>query len=84
MDNVRLFPGVTEADIDPEATLRALLDGDSPTPERVLKHANDADLEVVVVIGYDRGGGLYFMSSEPDGPEVLWLLEKARKALLED
>jgi hypothetical protein len=37
----------------------------------------------VVVIGWDDDGELYFASSVADGGEVLWLLEKAKIALLE-
>jgi hypothetical protein len=40
-------------------------------------------LKEVVVVGYDEDGDLYFASSEPGGPEVLWLLEKAKLALLD-
>lgn len=36
----------------------------------------------VVVIGWDHEGGLYFASSFSDGPEAVWLLEKAKLALL--
>ena len=36
----------------------------------------------VMVIGWDNEGDLYFSSSFSDGPEAVWLLEKARLALL--
>lgn len=37
----------------------------------------------VVVIGWDENGELSFTSTFADGGEVLWLLEKAKQALLE-
>jgi hypothetical protein len=51
-------------------------------PSRVLKQALTSNLETVVVIGYTQEGGEYLASSEPSGPEVLWLLERARLKLL--
>ncbi len=38
----------------------------------------------VVIIGWDKDGELYFASSFADGGEVIWLLEKAKAALLAD
>ena len=52
-------------------------------PERVLEWAKEADLESVVILGYDKDGGEYFISSIADGGSVLWLLERLKKALLE-
>lgn len=37
----------------------------------------------VVILGWDRDGELYFGSSLADGGEVIWLLEMAKKRLLE-
>ena len=51
--------------------------------KRVLQQAMKALPEVVVVIGRDKDGELYFASSEADGGTVLWWMEKAKKALLE-
>jgi hypothetical protein len=51
--------------------------------QRVLDGAKEASLEDVVVIGWDEGGEFYFASSKANGAEVLWLLEKAKKKLLE-
>ncbi len=50
--------------------------------ERVLDAAKDQMTEGVVVLGWDENGYLYFNSSIADGGEVLWLLEKAKQALL--
>lgn len=50
--------------------------------DRVI-NASLGKLTEVVVIGYTAEGELYFASSEPGGPEVLWMLEKAKQALLD-
>lgn len=55
---------------------------DIPT-ERVLRGATNIDLEKVVVMGYEADGTIYFASSMADGGDVLWLLEKCKKLLLE-
>lgn len=49
-------------------------------PDRVLEGAKE-QLETVVIIGYTKEGELYFASSEPSGPEVLWLFELAKISL---
>lgn len=36
----------------------------------------------VVIIGKDENGGLFFTSSMAGSPECLWLIEKAKLALL--
>ena len=52
--------------------------------DRVLEQAKaDLDGGGVVILGSDRNGGLHFASSYADGGEVLWLLEQAKKALLD-
>lgn len=51
-------------------------------PERVLKGALEIELESVVIVGHTKDGE-YFASSIADGPEVLWMLERAKKAILE-
>ncbi len=54
-----------------------------PIPvERILTQAVKADLKMCIVIGEKEDGSLYFSSSEPDGGDVLWQLEKAKLALL--
>lgn len=52
-------------------------------PDRVLEAAVGEFPEGVVVIGYDSDGEFNFCSSISDGPEALWLLELAKKRLLE-
>lgn len=51
-------------------------------PSRILAGAAECGLESVVVIGYDADGGEYFASSAADGGDVLWLLERCKRALL--
>ncbi|MFT0140762.1 hypothetical protein [Alloalcanivorax xenomutans] len=50
---------------------------------QILDQAKAANLDLAIVIGYDAEGREYFASSEPDGADVLWLLERCKKALLE-
>jgi hypothetical protein len=51
--------------------------------ERVVEAAKEADLESVVVLGYDRDGDEYFASSFAGSPEVIYLMERLKKKLLE-
>lgn len=54
-----------------------------PIPvERVLQSAIAAELQIAIVIGYDKDGDLYFASSAADSGEILWWIEKAKKDLL--
>lgn len=54
-----------------------------PIPvERILRKASEEDLKEVIVVGFDQEGEFYFVSSEPDGGDVLWLLEMAKFKLL--
>ena len=68
MTNVIELPVVTTLDIP---------------PERILSKAVDADLQEVIIIGTSKEGDLYFAGSMADGGNALWLIEKAKKALLE-
>ena len=65
-DNVVDFNGITRLPSD---------------PDRVLKKAI-GNVETAVIIGYDKEGNEYFATSEPDGPAVLWLLERIKLRLL--
>ena len=40
-------------------------------------------LDEVVIIGTYKDGGEYFASSVADGPNVNWMLDRAKKALIE-
>ena len=61
------FDGVTSLDI---------------SADRVLDVAKAAEMQSVIIIGYDADGEEYFASSIADGPEVLWALERAKMKLM--
>lgn len=50
--------------------------------DRVIKNAF-GKLQDVVVMGYDKDGVEYFASSSGSGPDVLWMLERAKHRLLQ-
>ncbi len=52
-------------------------------PERILHQAGQAGLTEAVVLGFDADGEFYFASSKANGADVLWLLEQAKRRLLE-
>jgi hypothetical protein len=49
--------------------------------DRVLESAKSG-LDGVVLIGWDKEGSFYFASTYADGGDVIWLIEKAKLALL--
>lgn len=51
--------------------------------EKLLKKAIDSNLTTVLILGYNKDGSLYFASSHADGGDIMWLMEKAKKELLE-
>ena len=65
-DNVVDFDGITKLDIP---------------PDRILEGAK-GKLQSVAIVGYDEDGEEYFASSQADGGEVLWLLERCKLNLL--
>ena len=67
MGHVVDLPVITRLDSDPDRVLT-----------KALGHC-----ESVVILGYDKQGDEYFASSLADGGEVLWLLERLKKQLLE-
>ncbi|RPJ29884.1 MAG: hypothetical protein EHM17_16135 [Verrucomicrobiaceae bacterium] len=67
MTNVVRFTGITKLDMPADHVLESAL----------------GKLEGVVILGYDKDGQEYFASSYADGGDMLWLLERAKKALLE-
>lgn len=67
-DNVLILPVITTHDVP---------------AERVLNGALKADLDRVVVMGYDQDGNEYFASSMADGADVVWLAERLKKKLLD-
>jgi len=50
--------------------------------DRVLDAAK-GELEGVILIGYDIKGDEYFASTYADGGDILWLIERLKKRLLE-
>ena len=50
--------------------------------DRVLQAAI-GELKEVVIIGTHKDGSEYFASSVADGPNVNWMLDRAKKALIE-
>lgn len=67
-DNIIIWQGVTKHDLP---------------PERILDAAKDAGLTSVVVMGWDKDGDEYFASSLADGGNVMWLMRRCEKMLLE-
>lgn len=65
-DNVLLFPGLTPLPFNANV---------------MLDKAKKADLESVVIVGYDKDDEFFFSSSLGDGAQVVWLLEKAKHEL---
>ena len=51
--------------------------------EQVLEAAKGQGLAGVVLLGYREDGEQYFASTYADGGNVLWLLERCKKQLLE-
>ena len=52
--------------------------------ERVIDGAAKASLEEVVIIGFNKDGEFYFSANKSDGGGILWLMELAKKKLLEN
>lgn len=68
-DNVELFPGATDRNFEPNVILQA---------------ATRSDLESVVILGWGKDGSLFISGSISNMPEWLWLIEQAKKQMLED
>jgi len=65
-DNVVDFGGLSKLDLD---------------PDRLLKKAIGR-MDQVVIIGYDKDGEEYFATSQADGGETLWHLQRAIHRLM--
>lgn len=50
---------------------------------RVIETASSSNLESVFIAGYDEDGNYFFASSMANGAEAVWLLEMAKKRLLD-
>jgi len=67
MTNVLSFDGITTLDLDPDMVLQN----------------NIGKLEGFVLVGYTSDGKEYLCSTYGDTPTILWLLERAKKQILE-
>lgn len=66
MSNLRLFPGITDKNHDPDVMLKLA----------------QGKLVEVVIVGFGKDGEIFFSSNVADGGAILWLFEKAKKMLL--
>ena len=66
-DKILPFTGGTTADIDPDTILEN----------------NKGEYECVIMIGYTQMGAERFVSSTGDSALMVWLLERAKKTILE-
>ena len=66
-DNVIEFNGITKLDLE---------------PDRVLENTK-GKLKSFLIIGYDTDDEFYFSSTLANAGEMLWLIELAKKQLLE-
>jgi hypothetical protein len=53
-------------------------------PERVIKAALEADLDMVLIIGWTEDGKMYASCSTGNMPETLFLIEKFKQEILRD
>lgn len=67
MGDVVQFRGITRLDLDPDITLENL----------------KGALNGFVILGYNKSDEEFFASTYADGGDVLWLLERLKKQLLE-
>jgi hypothetical protein len=61
------FPGITRLELNPDDVLDAA----------------KGQLDLAIVIGVTPEGNFYFASSEPDGAEVVWWLERTKHKLMQ-
>jgi len=67
-DNVVDFLGLTSLDI---------------SADKILSAATEMDLKQCVIVGRTQDDNIFFAFSMGYGPDVLWLLERARQALMD-
>lgn len=53
-------------------------------PMKVIRGAEAANMQTVVIMGYDESGEEYFASSIANRANVLWLTERLRTVILTD
>jgi hypothetical protein len=68
LSNVIQLPVITTLDSDADLTLKNL----------------DGKLKGFVLAGYDLDGNEFFSSTYADGGDALWLIERFKKALLDN
>lgn len=68
MSNILNFDGITTLDLDPDMVLQN----------------NIGKLEGFVLVGYTTSGKEYLCTTYGDTPTILWLLERAKKQILEN
>lgn len=68
MSKIVVFPGPTRLDIPADLTLNDAL---------------ECELDKCIVLAYDKSGEEYIFNGIADAAETLWLLERAKKKLLE-
>lgn len=66
MSNVKIFTGITPLDFDADVILEAAI----------------GKLKSVVIIGEFEDGNEFFSSSVSSGPEIIWMIERAKIELL--
>lgn len=64
--NVHRLQQVTKLPLDPDLLLRSAV----------------GKLKSVVIIGYRKDGSEYFTSSDPDGGNAVWLMERCKHKLM--
>lgn len=52
-------------------------------PNKILRAAIKAKLEKCIVIGREQNGGFWFSGNFSDAYEILWLLEVAKREILD-
>lgn len=67
MSDVVKFTGITTLPTDPDKILESAV----------------GQLELAVVVGVTHEGNFYFASSEADGAQVTWWLERAKYLLMQ-
>lgn len=78
-------------DVPPPVVYLNMISYRSLDPQQVLDEAKEAGLSTVIIIGYRQrpdeknrnAADEFFVSSEPDGGVVLWLLERMKHKLMQ-
>lgn len=69
-DNVIVFPGFTTLDIPVERPLKA-----------ALKEVDN--IEDIFICGRMKDGAYFFASSTANGPEIVWMIERAKQVIMD-